>query len=62
MIVDRWSRRKAAALMSALWSIASAACAFVTSYPQLLTARAFIGVGEAAYAPAGVLPHRRAVS
>jgi len=54
ILVDRWSRRKAAALMSTLWSIACAAGAFVTSFPQLLATRSFIGVGEAAYAPAGV--------
>jgi MFS transporter, Spinster family, sphingosine-1-phosphate transporter len=54
ILVDRWSRRKAAALMSALWSIACAAGAFVTSFPQLLVTRSFIGIGEAAYAPAGV--------
>jgi MFS family permease len=32
ILVDRWSRRKAAALMSTLWSIACAAGAFVTGY------------------------------
>jgi MFS family permease len=54
ILVDRWSRRKAIALMSALWSIAAGAGAFVTSFTQLLITRAFIGIGEAAYAPAGV--------
>jgi len=54
ILVDRWSRRKSMFLMSTLWSIACAAGAFVTGYSQLWVARAFIGVGEAAYAPAGV--------
>ncbi len=53
ILVDRWSRRKAMFLMSTVWSIACAAGAFVTSYPQLLVTRSFIGVGESAYAPAG---------
>jgi MFS family permease len=52
ILVDRWSRRKAMFLMSTLWSIACAAGAFVTSYGQLWVTRAFIGVGESAYAPA----------
>jgi len=54
ILVDRWSRRKSMFLMSTIWSIACAAGAFVTGYSQLWVARAFIGVGEAAYAPAGV--------
>ena len=54
ILVDRWSRRKSMFLMSTIWSIACAAGAFVTGYSQLLVSRAFIGVGEAAYAPAGV--------
>ena len=54
ILVDRWSRRKSMFLMSTVWSIACAAGAFVTGYSQLLVSRAFIGVGEAAYAPAGV--------
>ena len=52
ILVDRWSRRKAMFLMSTLWSIACAAGAFVTGFGQLLVTRAFIGIGEAAYAPA----------
>ena len=52
ILVDRWSRRKAMFLMSTVWSLACAAGAFVASYTQLWVTRAFIGVGEAAYAPA----------
>jgi MFS family permease len=54
ILVDRWSRRKVTSLMASLWSVASAACAFVTGYGQLLMARTAIGVGEAAYAPAAL--------
>lgn len=54
ILVDRWSRRKTTGLMASLWSLASAACAFTTGFGQLLIARGFIGVGEAAYAPAGI--------
>lgn len=52
IMVDRWSRRKSMFIMSTLWSMACAAGALVTGYGQLLVSRAFIGVGEAAYAPA----------
>ena len=53
ILVDRWSRRKVTSLMASLWSVASAACAFTKSFPQLLMARSGIGIGEAGYAPAG---------
>lgn len=53
LLIDRWSRRKMVAIMTGFWSMATLACAFTTSYFQLLIARAFIGVGEAGYAPAG---------
>jgi MFS family permease len=53
VLVDRWSRRKTIAGMCVLWSIATAACAFTTQFFQLLVARAFIGLGEAGYAPGG---------
>ncbi len=53
ILVDRWSRKKTIGLMALLWTAATVACAFVKSFPQLLVARGFIGVGEAGYAPAG---------
>jgi MFS family permease len=53
IIVDRWSRKKTIGLMALLWSLATAACAFTRTFPQLLVARACIGIGEAGYAPAG---------
>ncbi len=53
ILVDRWSRRKTIGIMAVIWSLATAACAFTKSLPQLLTTRTFIGVGEAGYAPGG---------
>jgi MFS family permease len=53
ILVDRWSRRKMISIMVAFWSLATLACAFADSFWQLFIARAFIGIGEAGYAPAG---------
>jgi MFS family permease len=53
ILVDRWSRKKTIAIMALVWSMATAACAFTKSFPQLLMARSGIGIGEAGYAPAG---------
>ncbi len=53
VLVDRWSRRKMISLMVFVWSMATLACAFTRNYGQLLVARAFVGLGEAGYAPAG---------
>jgi MFS family permease len=53
IVVDRWSRKKTIGIMALVWTAATAACAFTRSFPQLLLARSFIGIGEAGYAPAG---------
>lgn len=53
LVIDQWSRVKTIFLMALIWSLATVACGFATSYNQLLVARAFIGLGEAAYGPAG---------
>lgn len=53
ILIDRWSRRKMVALMTFFWSVATLMCAFTKNYTQLLVARAFIGIGEAGYAPGG---------
>jgi MFS family permease len=53
ILIDRWSRRKMVAIMVFIWSLATLSCAFTRSYVQLLAARAFIGIGEAGYAPGG---------
>ncbi|MFC1889317.1 spinster family MFS transporter [Thermodesulfobacteriota bacterium] len=53
VLIDRWSRRKMVAIMVFLWSLATLACGMAQSFTQLLIARAFLGIGEAGYAPAG---------
>ncbi len=53
LLVDRWSRVKTIFLMALVWSLAMIACGIAANYEQLLLARAFIGLGEAAYGPAG---------
>jgi len=53
IIVDRWSRKKTVGVMALFWTVATVACAFTRSFPQLLVTRSFIGIGEAGYAPAG---------
>jgi len=51
ILVDRWSRRKTIGLMAVLWSLATAACALMPNFKALLSARTFVGIGEAGYAP-----------
>jgi len=53
ILVDRWSRTRSISIMAALWSLATLACAFTRTFPQLFAARTAIGVGEAGYAPGG---------
>ncbi|MCE5264844.1 MAG: MFS transporter [Deltaproteobacteria bacterium] len=53
IVIDRWSRKKTIAIMSALWCMATAACAFTRNFGQLFAARTAIGIGEAGYAPGG---------
>ncbi len=53
LLIDRWSRKKCIGVMAVLWSLATAACAFAKSFPQLFLARTAIGIGEAGYAPGG---------
>ncbi|WP_272800712.1 MFS transporter [Sphingobium sp. AntQ-1] len=49
--VDRFSRRKVMFAGVSLWSIATAACGLVWSFPTMLAARALVGAGEAALVP-----------
>ncbi len=49
---DRAARTQIIAAGVAVWSLATIACGFASSFMLLLVARALIGVGEAAYAPA----------
>jgi predicted MFS family arabinose efflux permease len=53
VMIDRWSRKKSIGAMAVLWSLATAACAFTKTFPQLFLARTAIGIGEAGYAPGG---------
>jgi MFS family permease len=46
---DRGSRRRPIALGIFIWSLATALSGLARSYPQLLAARALVGIGEAAY-------------
>jgi MFS family permease len=49
---DRYSRSRIIAYGVIFWSFATIATSHVNSFAMLLTARALVGVGEAAYAPA----------
>ena len=40
--------------MAAMWSLATLGCALSTSYGEMLVARAFVGIGEAAYGSVGI--------
>ncbi len=51
--IDRWSRKKSIGIMSILWSFATFLCAITQNFWQLFSVRAFIGIGEAGYAPGG---------
>ncbi|GEE02921.1 MFS transporter [Gordonia spumicola] len=54
ILADRWGRVRSLVVMAILWSLATLACAFAQSYEQLLIARFFVGVGEAAYGSVGI--------
>lgn len=53
LLVDRWSRKKAIAIMGIIWGIGSAACAFTRNYFHMLWLRSVVGVGEAAFTAGG---------
>ncbi|MBN2223429.1 MAG: MFS transporter [Deltaproteobacteria bacterium] len=53
LLIDRWSRKKAIAIMGILWGFASAACAVTSNFIQLIFARSFVGIGEAAFTSGG---------
>jgi MFS family permease len=54
VLADRWGRVKSITLMAALWSLATLGCAVSSSYGEMLLARAFVGIGEAAYGSVGI--------
>jgi MFS family permease len=54
VLADRWGRVKSIVLMAAMWSLATLGCAISTNYGEMLLARAFVGIGEAAYGSVGI--------
>ncbi|SAK99155.1 major facilitator transporter [Caballeronia fortuita] len=54
VLADRWGRVKSIILMAAMWSLATLGCAISTNYGEMLFARAFVGIGEAAYGSVGI--------
>src|SRR6516165_555596 len=53
MVADRLSRRSVISAGVLFWSAATFLSGLAGSFRSLLAARAMVGVGEAAYAPAG---------
>ncbi|MFM0222003.1 MFS transporter [Paraburkholderia dipogonis] len=53
LLSDRWGRVKSITAMAFVWCLATVACGLAQSYGQLLSARMFVGLGEAAYGAAG---------
>jgi len=51
-LADRGSRRLIIAIGMAFWSLATALCGFANSFAQFFAARAAVGAGESAFAPA----------
>ena len=54
LLGDRWGRVRSIVLMAVIWSLATVGCAVAANYEQLMLARLFIGVGEAAYGSVGL--------
>lgn len=54
VLADRWGRVRSIILMATLWSLATLACGVATNYGQMLAARFFVGLGEAAYGSVGI--------
>ncbi|MRR15845.1 MAG: MFS transporter [Deltaproteobacteria bacterium] len=52
-LIDRWSRRKAIALMAVLWSMATFATGLARHFTGVLIPRFFVGLGEAGFVPGG---------
>jgi predicted MFS family arabinose efflux permease len=53
LFADRASRVKSIVAMATIWSLASISCVWTRTYGQLLTARSFVGLGEAGYGSVG---------
>ena len=50
-LADRTNRVRVLSFACALWSAATVACGFASSYPQLVAARMSVGIGEAGGVP-----------
>jgi predicted MFS family arabinose efflux permease len=53
-IADRWPRKQVIAAGVTIWSCATIACGLAGDFPTLFVARIWVGIGEAALAPAAV--------
>ena len=67
LLGDRWGRSRAIVTMAGLWSLATLGSAVAANYDQMMIARFFVGLGEAAYGSVGLAvvlmvfsPQRRA--
>jgi MFS family permease len=54
LLGDKFGRVEAIVAMAVVWSLATLGCAVAAGYGQLMLARLFIGVGEAAYGSVGL--------
>lgn len=54
IVADRWGRVRSILAMATLWSLATSWCGLATSYHEMLAARFFVGVGEAAFGSVGI--------
>lgn len=52
ILSDKWIRKNVIAIGVSIWSVATFITGIVQNYTQLLITRAFVGIGEASYAPA----------
>jgi MFS family permease len=53
LVADRIGRVRSIVAMAVLWSLATLGCGLCARYDQMLLARVFVGVGEAAYGSVG---------
>jgi MFS family permease len=51
ILADKWIRKRIIAIGVSIWSVATFCTGLVQNFTQLLTARGFVGIGEASYAP-----------
>lgn len=54
LVADRWRRTQSIVLMALFWSLSTLGCGLAENYGHMLTARLFVGIGEAAYGSVGL--------